>query len=119
MATEPAKVTPAKTTTSSTAQDGPNTVVAGTPENPTPEGAQDVLVLPPQGADEAVALAPAPGKGDTLVSVGYPTDRFVVEGHPVLTQEGTKLSASAAKVVVEAALANGVRVFVNGEEAKK
>jgi len=60
---------------------------------------------------ELLKGAPEPTeKGGKLYKVLYPTDQFFVEGHPVVTTDGTRLTAEQAKAIVPAAQASGVRI---------
>ena len=80
-------------------------------EGPRDEGVQDPRVVAVDGADAALADAPdSPNKGGKLVKVLYPTNNFVIEGIPVVTSDGTRLSAADAKTVMDLARVNGVRV---------
>lgn len=59
---------------------------------------------PPQTAADAVAKAPEPSdKGGKVVRCASPTHKFVVEGLPVVTQEGTRVTAEQFKTLSEAA----------------
>lgn len=69
--------------------------------------------------DSAPAVAATSAEAETetgsalkLVKVLYPTDQFVIEGIPVITALGTKVSAADAKTIQDQASANGVRVIV-------
>jgi hypothetical protein len=87
----------------------------------TKEGAQDPTPVAPTSADEAVAAAPDPSdKGSKkVVRVMYPTDRFVVEDVPVITTEGTPLTAEQFKKASEAAAASGVKLVEEDDEEAK
>ena len=64
-------------------------------------------------ADELIADAPEPttdGKTGKVYQVMYPTDNFVVPGHPVVTSAGTRLTKSQADEILPAAEASGVRI---------
>lgn len=64
-------------------------------------------------SSESVATASASktksGKGK-VVRVMYPGDRFIIEDLPVITTEGTELSAEEVKKAAAAAKASGVKL---------
>jgi hypothetical protein len=70
----------------------------------------------PASAVDAVASAPAPSNAaKTKVAVDWPTNQFVVEGLPVITREGTQVTAEQYKQAEEAAKRSGVQIHeVNG-----
>ena len=68
----------------------------------------------PQGGEEAVAATPAPsaksGKGK-VIKVMHPIDRFVIEDLPVITADGTELTAEQVKIAAVKAKENGVKLL--------
>jgi len=70
----------------------------------------DVVV--PGSAEELIAQAPEPTDKGTgkIYQVLYPTDHFVVHGHPVVTSSGTRLTKAQADEVLPAAEASGVKI---------
>jgi ribosomal protein L24 len=59
---------------------------------------------PPQSAPEVIERAPEPtDKGGKVVRVMSPTHQFVVEGLPVVTREGTRVTVEQFKKIEEAA----------------
>lgn len=73
----------------------------------------------PHSADTAAANAPDPSpKGRRMVTLaGGQTTTFVVEGIPVITQDGVQLTVEQAKKVEEMAEVCGVSV--TNEEVEK
>jgi hypothetical protein len=68
------------------------------------------------GADELIRQAPEPSeKAKKVYRVLYPTDHFVVPGHPVVTTAGVPLTDDQAKVVLPAAEASSVKIVEVGE----
>lgn len=62
-------------------------------------------------AEELVRNAPEPTeKGGKIYRVVYPTDRFVVEGHPVVDSSGVRLTKEQADSVIPLAEASGVKI---------
>jgi len=62
-------------------------------------------------AQDLIRKAPAPTeKGGKIYKVMYPTDMFVVQGHPVVNSTGVRLTQEQAKVILPAAEASGVRI---------
>jgi len=62
-------------------------------------------------AEHLVRESPEPSdKANKSYRVAYPTDQFVVPGHPVVTTAGTPLTDAQAKEVLPAAEASGVRI---------
>lgn len=65
----------------------------------------------PQSASEAVAKAPEPsGSARTKVATMWPSDKFVVEGLPVVTREGVPVTAEQLKTLQNAAKRSGVKL---------
>lgn len=61
--------------------------------------------------EELIAAAPDPSKsGGKVYKVQYPTNRFLVEGHPVVDTTGVRLTAEQAKAILPAAEASGVKI---------
>lgn len=86
-----------------------------------PQG--DVVANRPSGddvvlretADDLVRRAPEPAtKGGKIYKVMYPTDRFVMEGMPVVDTAGVRLTAEQAKEVLPVAEASGVQIVEAG-----
>lgn len=62
-------------------------------------------------ADDLVRRAPEPTtKGGKIYKVMYPTDRFVMEGMPVVDTSGVRLTAEQAKELLPMAEASGVKI---------
>jgi hypothetical protein len=62
-------------------------------------------------AQELIEQAPAPTEeGGKVYRVLYPTDQFVMEGHPVVTSSGTALTSEQADKLLPVAEASGVRI---------
>lgn len=61
--------------------------------------------------EELIADAPDPAKsGGKIYRVQYPTDRFVMEGMPVVDSVGVRLTADQAKNLLPVAEASGVKI---------
>jgi hypothetical protein len=84
------------------------------------QGAQDPEVRLPTSADEAKAAAPEPDEKSRaqkkIYAVQAPTNEFVIEGLPVITTEGTPLTADQAEQVKKIAPANGVVIVEKESE---
>lgn len=62
-----------------------------------------------QSASDAVASAPPPSdSAKTKMATVWPSDRFVVEGLPVVTREGVPVTAEQKKTLEDAAKKSGV-----------
>lgn len=62
-------------------------------------------------ADELVRNAPDPTtEGGKIYKVLYPTDQFVMEGHPVVGTAGVRLTTEQADEILPAAEASGVKI---------
>jgi len=62
-------------------------------------------------AQELIEQAPPPTEEDgKKYRVLYPTDQFVMEGHPVVTSSGTALTNEQAEALLPVAEASGVRI---------
>lgn len=69
------------------------------------------VTTPVDSVDALVESAPDPvDKGGKIYAVQYPTDRFVMEGMPVMDTTGVRLSAEQAKTLLPAAEASGVTI---------
>lgn len=74
------------------------------------------LTEPVGSVEELVRNAPEPSENaDKIYRVKYPDDRFVMEGMPVITQEGTSLTNTQAEEILPAAEASGVKIVEVGE----
>jgi hypothetical protein len=63
-------------------------------------------------ATELVSSAPEPtdDEGAKIYKVMYPVDQFVVEGQPVVTTTGVRLTAEQAEEILPLAEASGVTI---------
>ena len=77
-----------------------------TANRPTPPG-----VVVNESADDIARRAPEPSdKAKKSYRVMYPTDRFIMEGMPVVTSAGTPLTDEQAKKLLPVAEASGVQI---------
>ena len=82
--------------------DATGDVVANRPSN---------VEMPVGSVSELVEAAPQPTEeGGKIYKVQYPTDQFVVEGHPVVNTTGVRLTAEQADTILSAAEASGVTI---------
>lgn len=78
---------------------------------PRKQGDQTPAVSADRTADAAVSEAPAPSNaGKKRVAVAWPSDRFVVEGLPVIDRKGVAVTAEQHKKLEEAAKKSGVQL---------
>lgn len=92
-------------------ENAPNQKDGGTPQgdqNPLPTAE---TVSETQALRDSAPNPTAEDKGK-LVKVMWPDNEFIVEGHPVLTNDGTRVPAASVKKIEETAQVCGVKLEV-------